>query len=56
MEGVDELRALVPLAPENYMAHFQIAAGLLSAGRPAEAEAELRHVVAAAPESRSGAA
>lgn len=48
--GLAELRALAPLAPENFMVRYQIAAALLASSRPDEALAELDQVLAAAPE------
>jgi arylsulfatase A-like enzyme/Flp pilus assembly protein TadD len=49
-EGVRELRALLPEAPENFMVRYQVAAALLASGHAEEARSELAQVVAAAPE------
>jgi choline-sulfatase len=53
-EGIALLRELIPEAPENFMARYQLGAALLGMGRSDLARQELAQVVAAAPEFSNG--
>jgi choline-sulfatase len=53
-EGIALLRELIPEAPENFMAHYQLGAALLGMGRLELARDELAQVATAAPEFSNG--
>jgi choline-sulfatase len=53
-EGITMLYELIPEAPENFMARYQLGAALLGVGRLEPAREQLVQVVAAAPELSNG--
>jgi arylsulfatase A-like enzyme/thioredoxin-like negative regulator of GroEL len=53
-EGIALLSELIPEAPENFMARYQLGSALLGVGRLEPAREQLVQVVAAAPEFSNG--